>query len=96
MFIINITYKARLSSVDDCLNDHIQYLNEQYEAGSFILSGPKMPRNGGIIISKLHSKKEVEDVIARDPFYVNGIADYEIIEFMPTKSTKSLKDLIKE
>ncbi|MEH7106922.1 hypothetical protein [Bacillus sp. JJ1764] len=31
------------------------------------------------------NKDEVETIIKEDPFYINKIAEYEIIEFSPTK-----------
>lgn len=43
MFIINLTYKTELKKIDHFLNEHIEFLNEQYELGHFIASGRKIP-----------------------------------------------------
>ena len=51
MFIINITYKTELEKVNQFLNEHIKFLDEQYKLGNFLASGRKVPRTGGIILS---------------------------------------------
>jgi len=33
---------------------------------------------------KADSREAAETIIAEDPFRVNGIADYQIVEFTPT------------
>ncbi len=94
MFIINLTYKTELEKVDQFLNEHVEFLNEQYELGNFLISGRKVPRTGGIILSKVENKSELEKIIEKDPFKRNGIADYELIEFIPSKTCDELKFLM--
>lgn len=93
MFIINLTYKVPLDQVDQYLSAHVQYLDEQYELGNFLASGPKIPRDGGIILSNIENKDLVWVAIAQDPFKINGIADYEVIEFIPRKTSADLSFL---
>lgn len=94
MFIINLTYKTELEKVDQYLNDHIEYLNEQYRLGHFLASGRKVPRTGGIVLSKIASKSELEKIIEKDPFKKNELADYELTEFVPSKTCDELKFLM--
>lgn len=94
MFIINLTYKAELEKVDQYLEEHIEYLNEQYELGHFLASGRKVPRTGGIILSNIESKAELEATIGKDPFKKNELAHYELIEFIPSKTCGELKFLM--
>ena len=42
------------------------------------------PRVGGVIMIKTECRAAVDPIIAQDPFNVNGIADYQIVEFTPT------------
>ncbi|MDW3197501.1 MAG: YciI family protein [Cytophagales bacterium] len=93
MFIINLTYKVPLDQVDQYLEAHVQYLDEQYELGNFLASGPKIPRNGGVILSNMGNRDKVWAAIANDPFKINGIADYEVIEFIPRKTSEDLSFL---
>lgn len=94
MFIIILTYKVELATIDEYLNDHIDYLKEQYELGNFIASGRKVPRTGGVIISKITDKNILNKVIDKDPFKLNNIAKYEIIEFVPSMTSENLAFLM--
>jgi uncharacterized protein YciI len=84
MFIVSLKYKCGLEEVDKHLDAHVAYLNEEYANGNFIASGRKMPRTGGIILSCVHNKEELESIISKDPFSKAGIAEYDIIEFIPS------------
>ena len=85
MFIILLTYKKHLSEVDLHIPAHRLFLDEGYKNNALIVSGAKVPRTGGVIISSLKSRAEVETLIQQDPFYQHDVADYEIIEFQPSK-----------
>ncbi len=84
MFIAILTYKKPLSEVDKYLQAHRDYLAEHYAAGDFIASGPQNPRIGGVIMIKAANREAVNTIISQDPFNINGIADYQIVEFTPT------------
>lgn len=84
MIIIELTYKKPLAEVDHYLIEHRQFLAECYKQGIFIASGPKEPRDGGIIIA--HSDDiDIPTLMKNDPFYREGIADYRFITFKPNK-----------
>ena len=91
MFIVNLTYVKPLEEVEKILPEHIQYLEKYYESGNFICSGRKNPRKGGIILSNAKDLKEIEKIIREDPFYKAKIAEYGIIEFLPTKHTEGFE-----
>ncbi|HLB43186.1 MAG TPA: YciI family protein [Gammaproteobacteria bacterium] len=55
------------------------------------MSGPKNPRTGGVIISLIDDREQLNIILSEDPFYTQNIADYEIIEFIPTKHHIILK-----
>lgn len=84
MFIAVLTYKKPLEEVDRFLQAHRDYLAEHYAAGDFIASGPQNPRIGGVIMMKADSRVDVDAIISQDPFNINGITDYQIVEFKPT------------
>jgi len=93
MFITILTYKVAIEEVEKHLNAHVEYLKKQYEAGNFIASGRKVPRTGGVILSNMDTKEGLEKVLSQDPFNINDVADYEIIEFVPTMTSKELEFL---
>ncbi|MCK8080463.1 YciI family protein [Vibrio sp. 1CM24A] len=94
MFIISLTYQVSLEEIDAFIPEHVDYLNEQYAKGYFILSGRKEPRTGGVIISTISDRNELNEVLALDPFNREGLAYYEVTEIVPTKASNSLKFLV--
>ena len=84
MFIAILTYKKPIEKVDRFLQAHRDYLSEHYAAGDFIASGPQTPRIGGVIMIKADNREAVDSIIVQNPFNINGIADYQIVEFTPT------------
>ncbi|HDR14060.1 MAG TPA: hypothetical protein ENN79_00955, partial [Desulfobacteraceae bacterium] len=68
---------------------------EEYGKRNFIASGRKVPRTGGIILSCVQTKEELEAILERDPFKIAGIADYEITEFSPTMTADGF-EILKE
>ncbi|MGH1386826.1 YciI family protein [Kordia sp.] len=86
MYIISLTYKVPLESVEKHLEDHIAYLNLHYELGHFHASGRKVPRTGGVILSKMTDKLQLATILEQDPFKIHDLADYKITEFIPSKT----------
>lgn len=90
MFIAILTYKKPLNEVDRFLAAHREYLAKHYAAGDFITSGPQNPRVGGVIMIKAEDRIAVDAIIAQAPFNINGIANYQIVEFTPTMFCKPI------
>lgn len=85
MFVIQLQYKVSIEKVDQHLVEHRNFLEAGYQKNYFIASGPKNPRTGGIILSQLKDRTQLDNILKQDPFAINHIADYEIIEFTPVK-----------
>ena len=85
MFIIILTYQKEITEIEKHLEAHRVYLETNYESGNFIASGRQEPRTGGIILCRASDKDKVDELIQSDPFYIHGIAKYDIIQFEPTK-----------
>lgn len=73
---------------------HVTYLNKYYQSKNFIVSGRKIPRDGGIIIAISSTKKEIEKIIKEDPFYKNKLAEFRIIEFHASQKADNINELI--
>ncbi|MFW5499090.1 MULTISPECIES: YciI family protein [unclassified Maridesulfovibrio] len=84
MYILNLNYIKPLENIDALLEEHIKFLEKHYENGTFIASGRKVPRTGGIILARNIDLEQLEKTINEDPFKREGVAEYEIIEFIPT------------
>jgi uncharacterized protein YciI len=81
MFIIELTYKAALDRIDAQMTEHVKFLKKHYASGNFVVSGRKIPRDGGIILAVGESREQIEQIIKEDPFCKCGLADFRIIEF---------------
>ncbi|WP_055569329.1 YciI family protein [Streptomyces atriruber] len=90
MFILELTYTAPVSAVDEHLAAHVAWLDQQYEAGVFIASGRKNPRDGGVIIAVAADRAAIEEIVAADPFTVAEVCTYRVTEFYATKTAPDL------
>jgi len=81
MFVIELIYKAELSQIDAHMKAHMAFLKKYYAAGNFLVSGRKIPRDGGIILAVGQDKQALEAIVKEDPFYEHGLAEFRIIEF---------------
>ncbi|MBN9296882.1 MAG: GTP cyclohydrolase [Filimonas sp.] len=96
MFIIELTYKVSTAEIDAHMAPHVAFLEKYYQSGTFVASGRKEPRDGGIILAVGKTRKQIEDILQEDPFQQKGLADYRVIEFKATKKTKAFDALEKE
>jgi uncharacterized protein YciI len=95
MYLVQVTYTKPISEIDKNLAVHRAFLDKYYSSGNLICSGPRNPRTGGIIICNFKSVEEVWNFIHQDPFFINDIASYEVIEFDPVKYAKDFEPFIK-
>ena len=94
MFVVSLTYKKPIAEVELHLAAHIAYLEQYYAAGTFVASGRKVPRTGGVILAKAESRAALEAILQQDPFSIAEVADFEVIEFVPTKTALGLEQLL--
>ncbi|MEU1290164.1 YciI family protein [Kitasatospora sp. NPDC005856] len=90
MFVMELTYTAGLESIDAVLPQHIAWLEEHYAAGTFLASGRKVPRDGGVILAVGQDRAGVEALVANDPFVRAGLAEYRVTEFLATTTGPEL------
>jgi uncharacterized protein YciI len=90
MYVINITYTAPLDRIDDALDAHRAFLTRHFEAGIFVAAGPKLPRDGGIILAMRIERGRLDAILATDPFVVQQFAHYEVTEFKTTRLAPGL------
>ena len=93
MFIVSLTYVVPLDEVDAMIPAHRSFLERQYAEGTFLASGAKVPRTGGIILAKAPSETALRDILAEDPFQQRKIAYYDIQEFTPSRTAAGLETL---
>ena len=94
MFVIELTYKATLAEIDAHMAAHVMFLKKYYASGNFLVSGRKIPRDGGIILAVGKSRRQIEAIVEEDPFYEHGLADFRIIEFRASQRSDDIQKRI--
>lgn len=90
MFVVELIYKADLQEIDAHMRAHMAFVNRQYAAGRFVVSGRKVPRDGGIIVATGGTRAEVEELMREDPFCRLGLAECRVIEFKASQRATDL------
>jgi uncharacterized protein YciI len=91
MFVIELIYKAPLPEIDAHMKAHVRFLKKYYDAGNFLVSGRKIPRDGGIILAVAESRARIEAIAREDPFCARGLADTRIIEFRASQRADDIQ-----
>ena len=94
MFVIELIYKGALSEIDAHMAAHVVFLKKYYAAGNFLLSGRKIPRDGGIILAVGKNRSQIEAIVKEDPFVQHGLADFRIIEFRASQRAEDVQKRI--
>jgi uncharacterized protein YciI len=94
LFVIELVYKASLDKIDAAMAAHMRFLKKHYAAGNFLISGRKIPRDGGIIIAVGDSPDQIEAIMREDPFCARGLADFRVIQFRPSQRADDIQTKI--
>ncbi|WP_030062123.1 YciI family protein [Streptomyces novaecaesareae] len=90
MFVLELTYTASMERIDAVLPRHIEWLEAHYAAGTFLASGRKVPRDGGVILAVGRDRAVIEALVATDPFVRAGLTEYRVTEFLATTTAPAL------
>ena len=63
MFVIELSYKVDLEQIDAHMTAHVRFLKKYYASGNFLVSGRKVPRDGGIILAGAKHRQDIEAII---------------------------------
>jgi len=96
MFVIELTYKAPLADIDAHMTAHVAFLKKYYDSGHFLVSGRKIPRDGGIILAVGDSRAEIEAIVREDPFCRHGLAEVRVIEFRASQKAGDIQQRIEK
>jgi uncharacterized protein YciI len=94
MFVVDLNYIVPLPQLDARMPAHVKFLKKYYKLNVFVASGRKVPRTGGIILALAKDRAEIETIMAEDPFFIHGLAEFTIIEFRTSQYHGALKELL--
>ena len=77
----------------ELIASHRQFLQQGYDEGRFLLSGPTIPPKGGILIARAESLEELNGFLANEPYCKAGVMRFsKITEFNPVQHHSVLND----
>lgn len=89
LFIVILRYLVSLDGVLSHREAHLTFLEQYYQQGIFLASGPQAPRYGGVILAKSENRETLMTILEQDPFYRHQCAEYQVFEFIPTKYSEA-------
>ncbi len=93
MYVVSLTYRVPQEIVDFHNDAHIAWLQKAFDDGVFIAAGRKIPRTGGLLLSQAE-RETLDASLAQDPFYTNGVADFEVVEFHAGRVASGYENLL--
>ena len=94
LFVIELIYKVPLREIDGAMKAHVQFLEKCYASGHFLVSGRKIPREGGVILAVGQDREEIEAIMREDPFCARGLADVRIVQFRASQRARDIQERI--
>ena len=85
VFLVLLTYTQPLERIEALLPAHRRWLDQHYGSGVFLASGPRVPRDGGVIVARGRSRAELLALVRTDPFAQERAATHDIVEFRPNR-----------
>lgn len=92
MIVVLLTYKVAKDTVAQHRAAHLDWLNQGLADGRMLVAGRKASMDGGMFIAR-GPLDEVQAWAATDPFAVQGIADYQFVEIIPSILAPGLESL---
>jgi len=93
-FVVIIHYKIPVEQFESIVPQHRAYLQEGYEKGYLLMSGPQNPRTGGIVIARANEMQIMQDFFLHDPYHLQDVAERQVIEFNPVSRQSFMEDWI--
>jgi uncharacterized protein YciI len=93
--LVLIRYRRSLDEIASTTPDHRAYLAGLKEKGLLLASGPFDPRTGGALLLRLPDDDPgaLDRVRNGDPFWLQGLADYELLRWVPVIGVEELDQL---
>ncbi|WP_170351909.1 YciI family protein [Ruegeria atlantica] len=91
LFVVDIEYIVPMNQVEPVIDSHMDFVHASYKDGRFLMSGPKVPRSGGLIVMTADSREEAEKYLEHDPFAQEKVAKFRVTEFRASNLHPALK-----
>jgi uncharacterized protein YciI len=91
-----VRYRRPLDEVIAHQDPHRAYLRELKARGTLLAAGPQDPRYGGIFLLRIPDEQPqaaLDAIRDGDPFYQQGVAQYELLPWKPVIGVDDLDRL---
>lgn len=90
-YVIESVFKKPFEEFGDLVPKHRAWLQQWYEQGALLCSGPKADRSGGVIIGRGVEASTMQAMIDGDPYRKSGVAEYQLKGFSAVKKARCLE-----
>ena len=95
LFVVLLRYLVPLDTILALRPAHVDYLKQYYDDGTFLVSGPQVPRAGGLILARAPSRSALMEILEQDPFYVQKAIEYHVYEFEVNMCAPELETILR-
>ncbi|MEW2415021.1 YciI family protein [Streptomyces sp. NPDC046866] len=93
MFVVTVTYTAPLEVVDPWRPAHGDWLRDLISRRVLLAAGRQVPLVGGVYLAAAMPVEDLDQILATDPYVLNGVASHSVVEFEPLLVGPGLEDL---
>jgi len=91
-FLLEGEYLEPFETFAELVPTHRAFLQNGYDAGHFLLSGPQIPARGGFLVARAESLEALHEILAEEPFTrAKKMRFSRITEFNPVQHQSVLK-----
>ncbi len=94
MHVLIVDYIQPTDEVSNFAVPHREWVQKYINEGTFLFAGPKKSKLGGVILAKSIDKKVLLSIVAEDPYVIEDVAEYRVVDF-DCRLTTSAIDILK-
>ncbi|ABK10035.1 MULTISPECIES: YciI family protein [Burkholderia] len=79
LFAIKLDYVRPFEEIQAHLDAHKAWLIKYAQAGNILAAGPLHGESGGFVLAYAGQPRDIETMIAEDPFHIHGLAKFDVV-----------------
>ena len=95
-YLVEIRFLRPFESFGKIVAEHRTYLQQAYDQGLLLLSGPRQDGKGDLCIARASSEAVLREFFAHDPYRREGLAEHHFVPFLATKYQAILESWLAE
>jgi uncharacterized protein YciI len=88
-----LRYLVPLERIEQTLGPHREYLRSLKAQRKLVASGPLQPRLGGALLLRATDEAELSQLLANDPFQMEGLVEPTIYRWAPNIGLEGLDSI---